>query len=43
MDYYGLLWIDSFQSWSSLAEELMDSKPHRLIRCRSVIELDRPK
>ena len=26
---YGLLWIYSFQCWSSLAEELMNSKPHK--------------
>jgi len=26
---YGLLWIQSFQCWSSLAQELMDSKPHK--------------
>jgi len=26
---YGLLWVHSFQCWSSLAQELMDSKPHK--------------
>jgi len=25
----GLLWVQSFQCWSSLAQELMDSKPHK--------------
>ena len=26
---YGLLWVHSFQGWSFLAQELMDSKPHK--------------
>ena len=29
MGCYGLLWVHSFQSLSSLAQELMDSKPHK--------------
>ncbi|OJJ22641.1 hypothetical protein BI308_19405 [Roseofilum reptotaenium AO1-A] len=29
IECYGLLWAHSFQCWSSLAQELMDSKPHK--------------
>ncbi|MDB9518394.1 IS4 family transposase [Roseofilum reptotaenium CS-1145] len=29
MGCYGLLWVHAFQSWSSLAQELMESKPHK--------------
>ncbi|MBP0010711.1 MULTISPECIES: hypothetical protein [unclassified Roseofilum] len=35
---YGLLWLDSFQCWSDLAEQLMKSTPHKFLNFHSGLQ-----